>query len=441
MIPYSLALAAAQSIEDKLVCWRRALHQIPEVGLELPKTRAYIHEELQRLGLLSMVRESNAGIWVNIPVGQPAKGASSQPSVRPDVILRVDMDGLAIEERTGLSFASEHAGFMHACGHDGHAAVGLGLAHLLSQAAGAGEVRSGQLPSLNRPVWLLFQAGEETLQGGRLAAEELIGEGIEGIKKEADGYGHNPLLPYGPIALSLHLDPALPEGKVALREGQMNAQVDGIEVTISGQGGHGAYPHLASDSILGASTFVSLVHAALSRSLSPAQRGILSFGQIKGGMAANVIPASVSLRGTLRTGSREVFQLVEKRLYEIAQGVGLALGLDIRIDLSQQCPAVMCHPGLVQWITELVKQALGKDGVVLLPDILMGGEDFAFLSRIMPAAMLRVGVGDGGQSAPSLHSPQFTFGEHILVKAVALLLYIVINYTRAARDTRALLQN
>lgn len=426
MISYPLALSAAYGIEDQLIRWRRALHQIPEVGLELPQTRAYIRGELQKLGLSAVVRESKAGIWVDIPGGQPAADTRLKLDAGPEVVLRVDMDGLAVEERTGLSFASRHPGFMHACGHDGHAAVGLGLALLLSQASPADKVwSSSRPPRVNGPVHLLFQAGEETLQGGRLATQELSTEETHGA---TDTHDSSLALPNGPIALSLHLDPGIPEGMVALRKGQMNARVDGISVTVTGQGGHGAYPHMASDTILAAGAFVCLAQATLSRILSPAQRAVLSFGQIRGGTAPNVIPEHVFLEGTLRTGSDDVFQVVSERLRGVAEGIGRAVGLNISVDLQEQCPAVMCHSGLTQWIRELIERGLGKDRVVWLSDILMGGDDFAFLSQIMPAAMLRVGIGNGAQSTPSLHSQQFTFNESVLVNCLALVLYIVINY-------------
>lgn len=388
MVNFSEALDLARKIEGNLVAWRRSLHEIPEDGLDLPLTRAFIKRELEKLGSRCLVKEVKAGILAEI-------GAKNDREA-PGFLLRLDMDALPLKEETGLSFSSRQAGFMHACGHDGNAAVGLGLAKIL--------VENPDCRRVN--VRLAFQAGEEILQGARLFVEEA---GIE-----------------SGIALAMHLDPQIPQGKIGLKAGRLNARVDNVRIVVRGAPGHGAYPHLSKDPVVAAAAFIMAAQTIVSRNLGPDRPAVLSFGKIAGGSAPNIIPREVILEGTLRSGGRETAAFVAGRLREMALGTGQSYGVEVDAGIEEVCPPVVCNPGVADWAVKVLQPGLGADNIVFLDQILMGGDDFAFFSQVMPALLLRIGTRaeERGYVYP-LHSNQFNFDENVLVLAAAVFLQMI----------------
>lgn len=398
---YMKAAALAQVIEQDLVKWRRCFHQIPETGLSLPLTRAYLKDELLSLGPRCRVVELNAGILVEI---EPADQANAG---RTSFLLRFDMDALPLQEETGLDFSSRFQGYMHACGHDGHAAVGLGLAKILAAN-----------PCLQQGrVRIVFQAGEETLEGARLLVTEIgSGQGPEpppqaGLERE--------------IALAMHLDPQLPQGMIALKSGQLNARVDNLRVIFKGKPGHGAYPHLCADPLVAMASFVTSAQTIISRNLSPAQPAVLSFGKVAGGSVPNIIPEEIVLEGTLRSGGQDTAALVTGRLVQMSAGIGQTFGVSVHTEIEEKCPAVICDPALAQWAKDILQTGL-PENIVSLDRILMGGDDFAFLGQVMPALMLRIGAGPGQKKLVyPLHSNRFNFDEKVLVMAVAVFLHLI----------------
>ncbi|NLI11343.1 MAG: amidohydrolase [Peptococcaceae bacterium] len=401
---YMEATAFAKLIEQDLVKWRRNFHQIPETGLNLPLTRAYLKDELLSLGPRCRVVELKAGILVEI---EPVDQVNAK---RTPFLLRFDMDALPVQEETELDFSSRFQGYMHACGHDGHAAVGLGLAKILTANPG---IQQGR-------VRIAFQAGEETLEGARLLVAEI--DSWQGLQ------GPAPLTPAEPgreIALAMHLDPQLPRGVIAIKSGQLNARVDNLRVIFKGKPGHGAYPHLCADPVVAMASFVTAAQTIISRNLSPAQPAVLSFGKVAGGNVPNVIPEEIVLEGTLRSGGQDTASLVSSRLAQISAGIGQTYGVSVRTEIEEKCPAVLCDPDLAQWAKEILQTEL-PENIVSFDRILMGGDDFAFFSQVMPALMFRIGAGSEKKDIVyPLHSNRFNFDEKILVMAVAIFLNLI----------------
>lgn len=399
---YTEAAALAKTIERDLVKWRRHLHQIPETGLSLPHTRAYLKDELLTLGPRCRIVELNGGIMAEIePEGR------AKPGDTP-LLLRFDMDALPVQEETGLDFSSRFPGCMHACGHDGHTAVGLGLAKILTANPGIQRNR----------LRIIFQAGEETLEGASHLISE-IGYGTEG------GYSIRSSS-CSDMALAMHLDPQLPQGTVALKSGQLNARVDNIRTVFTGRQGHGAYPHLCADPVVAMAAFVTAAQTIISRNLSPDQPAVISFGKVAGGSAPNVIPKEVVLEGTLRSGGPDTAALVSERLKQMSAGIGQSFGVKVHTDIEEKCPAVLCDPGLAQWAKGLLQAGLGPEKVLSIDRILMGGDDFAYFCRVMPALMIRFGTGsDGKGPVYALHSSRFNFDEKVLVLAAAVFLHLI----------------
>lgn len=353
---------------------RRDLHRIPELGFREERTAAYVRQQLDKLGIACVTGIGGTGIIAT--VGEARTG-------EPCVALRADMDALALEERTGLAFASEHPGIMHACGHDGHMAMLLGAASILRERLRAGSVK------------LLFQPAEET-EGG---AQALVGAGaLAGVRFIFGG----------------HIDPRLPTGRVAVQPGLICAYTDGFTITISGESGHAARPHECRDAIAAAAHLISALQTLVSREINPLLPAVVSVGKIRGGSAPNIIAGETTLEGTIRSTSPEVRAVLVAGLKRMAAATGHLFGIECCVALDEGFPPIVNDPEATAYARDAAVSVVGEENVCALPHPSMGGEDFSFYLLEVPGCFVRFGAAGNGRGQAPLHSPHFDFDEQVL---------------------------
>lgn len=376
-------LARAQALAPQLIAWRRDFHRHPELGFHEVRTAGIVAEHLTKLGI-----ETRTGLGETGVVGL-VEGAGPGPTI----LLRFDMDALPINEATGLPFASVMPGVMHACGHDGHTAVGMGVAQLLAESA---NLWSGR-------VKLLFQPAEEGL-GGALATI-------------ADGLLAAPTPDY---AFALHLWNQIPSGQVVIQTGPLMAAADRFTLTFQGQGGHGALPHTTIDAILVASQAVAFMQSIVSRNLPPHEAAVLSVGSFHAGGAFNVIAEQAILTGTLRTFQPAVREQLIRRMEEMLAGMAAAHGARYSLSLADHTPAVINDPVAVRIATAAVAPLVPAGSIEAIPP-LMVAEDMAEILIRTPGCYMLVGAGPADRAHESHHSPRFDFDEQMLPLATAIM--------------------
>lgn len=367
-----------KDLGNQIKTYRRELHQIPELGLEEYKTSAYIGEKLREFGLHPFTI-AKTGIYVYIDAGSDETYA-----------FRADMDALESEEENDVEYASKHPGKMHACGHDGHMAMLLGLAKILSQTE-----------NIKKNVLLIFQPAEEGPGGAKIITESGIFEkyNVKGI-------------------FGIHLFPTLDEGIIASKPGPLMAQSGEIDVVIKGEGGHGGMPHTAIDSILAASKFLSACQSIVSRSISPLETAVISFGKIRGGSARNIVAEKTHIEGTVRTFSKDTFETVKKRILQIAKGLEEAFEVKVSIDLEPYYPPVINDKTLYNKIAEKVH--------IEETDPVMLAEDFSYYQERIPGVFYFLGSRNIEREFDyPLHSCNFNFDEAILLKGIEHYLNIL----------------
>jgi len=376
--------AEAEALADQLTAWRRDLHQHPELGFHEQRTAAIVAQTLRDLGLEVQTGVADTGVVAVVEGARPGHTA----------LLRWDMDALPIQEATGAPYASTNPGVMHACGHDGHVAIGLGVARLLCS----------RRKDLRGRVKLVFQPAEEGLGG----AERMIAAGV--LED-----------PSPDVALGIHLWNSRPVGWVGIGDGPVMAGAEILEIEILGKGGHGASPHQARDPVAAAAQVVSALQTIVSRNLDPRAAAVVSITQLHAGEAFNVIPDRVMLRGTIRTFDLGVRETVLKRVTEVASGVAAALGCAASVQLTPLTPPVVNDPDLAARIRQVARRVL--PGVLVEEtERSMVSEDMAFFLRAVPGCFVLFGSANPsrGLDAPH-HNPQFDFDEAALPQSVALL--------------------
>ena len=356
-----------------LIQIRRDLHQIPEIGLEEFKTHAYLMKVIEKLiegKPFAEVRTWNTGILVFLHGSAPDK----------TIGWRTDIDGLPIVEETGLPFASQHEGRMHACGHDMHMALALGTLERML------EVR----PKQN--LLFLFQPAEENEAGGMLMYED----GAFGEWLPDEFYG-------------LHVRPDLKVGDIATNRGTLFAGTCEVKITFKGKGGHAAFPHQTKDALVAAAAFVTQVQSIVSRNVDPIEGAVVTFGSMHAGTTNNVIAETAFLHGTIRTLTQEMNQLTQERLRQMAQGIALAFDMEVDIEMRQggYLP-VENNPELAQNLMDFYDQDTETNLIDILPA--MTGEDFGYLLHKVPGVMFWLGI----DSPAPLHSPRMNPDEAAL---------------------------
>ncbi len=375
--------AAAADLSDRVRDHRRAIHRHPELGFAEHRTAAYVESVLAELGLPSR-RVVGTGVVAVVRGDGPGC-----------VGVRADLDALPVTEAPGRDgYRSQVEGVAHACGHDGHTAMVLGLAELL--------VRADRLPGT---VALYFQPAEE----GPGGAAPMVAAGV------LDD-------PAPSAVLGVHVSPRQPTGVVALRPGPSTGSDDAFFIDVIGKGGHAAHPDSAIDPIPIAAQVVTALQQVLTREVDPVRPAVFTLGVIRGGTRHNVIAPSVRLEGTLRTVSQADRERLVRRVAEVARGTAATHRAVAEVEHRRGYPVGVNDPDLTALVTEAARAVLGDRRVVALPDPSLGGEDFyAFGDTGLPVTMFTLGVADpaAGRAAP-LHSPDFDLDEAALPAGVAV---------------------
>ena len=373
-------LERARGLADQLSAWRREIHMYPELGFQEKRTSALVAGVLESLGYRTRTGVGRTGV-----VGERGEG-------QPIVAIRADMDALPLQEMNDVPYASRVPGVMHACGHDAHTAMLLGVATLLARESFPGTIR------------LLFQPAEEVADDeGISGAPRMIEDGA------MEGVG---------AVLALHVDSFLPVGDVVAEGGPVSAGVDTLYATIVGQGGHGASPHRVVDPIYLMGHVILALHGIVSRRLNPFDPAVVSIGSIRGGDAENVIPERVELMATLRYMQPEVQAKLHVEV-ERALSVARALGGDYEQRMVIGYPPALNDDGVALCIEEVAADLLGADH--LKPQAQhLGAEDFGFFGALAPAAMFSLGS-EIERDRRRAHSPTFDVDERCLPIGSAIL--------------------
>lgn len=376
--------AAAVGRREALVAWRRDFHRHPELAYQEERTAGIVAAHLERLGYRVRTGVGKTGV-VGVLEG-------SRPG--PVVMVRFDMDALPIQEETGAEYASTIPGRMHACGHDGHVAMGMGLAELF---AGWRDRMAGTLK-------VIFQPAEE---GGN-GAEAMIRDGV--LED-----------PRPDVFLAAHLWNDRPVGSVDVTPGPVMAAAEKWTCVVRGQGGHGALPHQTVDPIVTAAHAVVALQTIVSRNVSPLETAVVTVGAIHGGDAFNVIPAQVELTGTIRTYEPSARETAVRRLREILRGVAATFGASAEVEVVPLTPAVINDYQVTSAVRRAAEAVLGPERVTS-GERTMGSEDAAFFMREVPGCYFFVGAANParGLAAPH-HNPRFDFDEEAMVIGLAIL--------------------
>jgi amidohydrolase len=374
----------------ELIQLRRHLHRHPELSGHEHQTAALVAGELRRWGWQVREGVGRTGVVAEL-------GAAHLPDGRPVAVLalRVDMDALPVEERTGLDYASTVQGLMHACGHDLHTTVGLGVARLL------GELERRDPGRLSRRIRLLFQPAEETAQGAAWMKADGAMDGVEAL-------------------FGVHVFPSLPAGCIGVRSGSLTAAAGELEVEVLGEGGHGARPHQSTDAIWIAARVVSGLQEAISRRLDALHPVVVSFGRIEGGRAFNVIADHVRLLGTVRCLDNDVHAQLPGWIEDTVKALCVGHGGEARVHYRCISPPVHNDPALTQLVADVAVGLLGRDRVRWLEQPSLGAEDFAELLDGTRGTMFRLGVA-GPDGCTPLHSNGFAPDESAIGVGIRVL--------------------
>jgi len=370
-----------QGMLDELVALRRSIHREPELAFQEELTAKKLEAALHDFGVRDVRRVAGTGVIARVP---------GTTSGAPTVAIRGDIDALPINEETGLPFASERQGVMHACGHDVHATWAVGAAALLVGKPARGD------------TIIVLQPAEEI---GRGACAVLESGALDGVTAIFGG----------------HVDRRFEVGQVVADTGPLAASADMFEIELVGQGAHAARPHEARDPIVAAAALVTAIQTIVSRRLNPATPGVVTVGQISAGNAPNVIPDRASLRGTIRAVEPESRRLMHEELRRLADAIGAAHGVKATVSMPEGTPPLVNPDGPVAVAREAASRVLGKDALVPLGFLNLAGEDFAFYLERMPGCFLRIGAREPGGVPIPAHSPRFYPAEESIVVGALVL--------------------
>jgi amidohydrolase len=377
-----------EELTSQLTVWRRDFHRHPETAFEEQWTSSVLRKFLEDhdIPVQVMAKTGLRGVLEGKPGGKT-------------VALRADIDALPLKEEGDKEYISVNPGATHACGHDGHMAILMGVIELLCR----------RKETLQGNVVFLFQPSEERIPGGaKLMMEEGALEGVDAI-------------------FGLHLWQLLATGVVGLVKGAMMAQPDKFTICIRGKGGHGSMPHQTVDPILVASHLVVNIQSIASRNVDPLKPVVISFGTIEGGTIYNIIPEEVLLTGTVRSFDSDVQELSENRLKEITDATCAAFGATADFLYEKGYPPLVNDESMVDFVAHIAGRIFGEDKVQEI-DPVMGGEDFAYFLRKVPGAFLFFGMGDGMEYPH--HHPAFDIDEKALPQATLLMTSLALEYLK-----------
>ncbi len=389
-IKESIQQAVRDNLE-KIISDRRHIHQHPELSFEEHETSAFVASRLDEMGIPYKNGIAGTGILATLEGKEKGKV----------IALRADMDALPIQEETGLPFASEKDGIMHACGHDMHTSALLGAAKVLS------ELRD----QWKGTVLLLFQPGEEKFPGG---AGMVLEEGaLENPRPD--------------LIIGQHVLPDMPTGHVGFKPGMYMASGDEVYLTVRGKGGHAALPHTLNDTILIASHIIVGLQQIVSREVPADIPTVLSFGKIEGKGATNIIPEKVEIAGTLRTMNEEWRSRIKTRIRELASGLAQSMGASCDVDIKDGYPVVFNNEALTEKAMDVADNFLPA-GCTEKMDIRMTAEDFGYYTQQFPSVFYRFGVGRSDNATGALHTPRFNPDETALETATGLLARLAVHF-------------
>ena len=377
----------------QLVAVRRHLHAHPELAFAEFETTSFLEQRLREVGLKPRRLPTGTGLVCDVGEGDPM------------VVLRGDIDALPLADLKDVPYASTREGLCHACGHDVHMTVVLGVAMALAT-----------LDGLPGTVRLIFQPAEETIPGG---ATEVVASGL------LDGASR---------AFALHCDPSVPAGTVGLRTGAITAACDRIDITLTGPGGHTARPQLTVDLVDALGRLITDLPGLLSRQVDPRSGMSLVWGAVNAGTAANAIPQRGSLRGTVRVLDRELWKDAEGLMRSLVERVAATTGADCDVDYVRGLPPVVNDPRAVALMRAAALETVGSDRVVVTPQS-MGGEDFGWFADVLPIALARLGTHPGGPPL-DLHRGTFDVDEQAIGVGVRLLARTALHALEADADAR-----
>ena len=373
----------------ELTAVRRDLHAHPELAFEEQRTAQTVEAFLRRLGIRCRTGIAKTGIVAMLEGGKPGR----------TVAIRADMDALPIQEPTGLPFASTVPGRMHACGHDAHTAVTLGVAAMLS----------GMRDELPGRVMFIFQPAEETLTGAAAMLE--AGAFDDG---EPD------------VILGFHNWPQLRTGTVGWHPAAIMASADAFDVTIRGIAAHGAHPHVGVDAIVGAAQFVDQVQTIVSREIAPLDSAVITIGKIQGGTARNIIASSVELNASVRTLDTATADKVQAAVRRILDGMKTGLRLEYELRWRKLVPVLRNDKATLDRVLGVARDVLGAANVVEMPSPTMGSEDFAWFAERVPAAHLRIGSKIDGHDT-AIHRADYQLNEQMIPLAMNVMTRAVLS--------------
>lgn len=383
----------ANQILDKLVHWRRVFHQNPELSFKEFGTSKFIAETLRRIS--GMKIETGIGVETSV-IGTLSSGEG------PIIAIRADIDALPIYEENVSDYCSKNDGVMHACGHDAHTAILLGAATLLSGLFAKGELKG--------TIKFVFQPAEECIDENGLSGSPYLVQ--EGVYDNVEA------------AIALHMCPWLPVGKAQVNDGYSMANVDVFEAKIFGTGGHGAYPELGTDPIWMLGPVMQALHGIVARKVSALDQAVISIGQIHAGTASNIIPTEVFMEGTIRSYTPEIRDLLElelKRAFSIVDSLGGRYSLNV----EKGEPALNNSPFVNQLLKRAVAEIYPELEIVTRP-FGLGGEDFGYVTQMLPASMFFLGCGFKDGIQRDLHTPVFDIDEDCLPIGAAILVQSAI---------------
>ena len=380
-VPAAVLTAFTDAERHALLALRRDLHQHPELAFTESRTCAALEAALAMAQPASIQRVAGTGVVARIRGRNPAA---------PVVAVRGDIDALPIQEATGLPYASQTPGVMHACGHDVHASWAVGAAYLLARHPAAGD------------VLVVLQPAEETGEG---AAAILASGALDGVA----------------AIFGAHVDRRFPVGQVVAQPGSLAAAADTFRIVLHGRGAHGARPHESADPVLGAGLLIAALQGVVARRVNPSTPAVLTVATIEAGTASNVIPESATLGGTLRATDPATRTLLAEELRRIAEGIALAQGLRAEVTIELGPPPIVNPEGPASWARAAAEGLVGREGVVPLGLTNMGGEDFAYYMERIPGAFLRVGAREAGGDPTPAHTPRFLAADGSLFVGAAVL--------------------
>ncbi|MBI5663916.1 MAG: amidohydrolase [Nitrospirae bacterium] len=364
-------------VSDGLFEWmkdiRRSLHQWPELGFKEEKTSEVISASLKKFGIKYQAGIARTGVVGRLITNEKA----------PTVALRADMDALPITEDTGLSFASQNPGVMHACGHDGHVALILGAAALLKENPPDGN------------VVFIFQPAEEGEGGAKPMIEQGVLDGVD-------------------VIFGSHIEGHYQVGEIGIKTGVHTSYTDYFEIRVTGRGGHAARPHEAIDAVIISSQLITNLQTIISREIDPVYPAVITIGYLRSGSVYNAIADKAVLKGTVRTTDEKVRAQISDKIRRTASSLAVLNDAEIKVIFKPGYPPVINEEAATKFAISVSEKLVGRERTIAIPFPSLGGEDFAYFLQKVPGCFVRFGAAKEGHELMSSHSPKFDFDEEVL---------------------------